>query len=112
MGGFVVQKYLESRDAPAAVLIASAPPRCQLSSLLRSMRARCAGTYGDQQSSRSPAVPLICTDLWRERVNSSWVPGTPTVWSTDRYAAPVRHGGRRPGQHAENQHPDACHGRR
>jgi len=27
MGGFVVQKYLESRDAPAGVLIASAPQR-------------------------------------------------------------------------------------
>jgi pimeloyl-ACP methyl ester carboxylesterase len=27
MGGFVVQKYLESHDAPAAVLVASAPPR-------------------------------------------------------------------------------------
>jgi pimeloyl-ACP methyl ester carboxylesterase len=26
MGGFVVQKYLESHDAPAAVLLASAPP--------------------------------------------------------------------------------------
>jgi len=26
MGGFVVQKYLESRDAPAAVLLASVPP--------------------------------------------------------------------------------------
>jgi len=27
MGGFVVQKYLESHHAPAAVLLASAPPR-------------------------------------------------------------------------------------
>lgn len=27
MGGFVVQKYLESHDAPAAVLLASLPPR-------------------------------------------------------------------------------------
>jgi pimeloyl-ACP methyl ester carboxylesterase len=27
MGGFVVQKYLEASDAPAAVLIASAPPQ-------------------------------------------------------------------------------------
>ena len=26
MGGFVVQKYLESHDAPAAVLVASVPP--------------------------------------------------------------------------------------
>jgi pimeloyl-ACP methyl ester carboxylesterase len=27
MGGFVVQKYLETRDAPAGVLLASAPPQ-------------------------------------------------------------------------------------
>ncbi|OBI98056.1 alpha/beta hydrolase [Mycobacterium asiaticum] len=38
MGGFVVQKYLESHDAPAAVLISSAPPRGQLRSLIRSLR--------------------------------------------------------------------------
>jgi pimeloyl-ACP methyl ester carboxylesterase len=38
MGGFIVQKYLETHDAPAAVLIASAPPRGQLRSLLRLMR--------------------------------------------------------------------------
>lgn len=38
MGGFVVQKYLETHDAPAAVLIGSAPPGGQLRSLLRSMR--------------------------------------------------------------------------
>ncbi|WP_253867069.1 alpha/beta hydrolase [Mycobacterium asiaticum] len=38
MGGFVVQKYLESHDAPAAVLISSAPPRGQLGSLIRSLR--------------------------------------------------------------------------
>lgn len=38
MGGFVVQKYLESHDAPAAVLLASAPPRGHLRSLLRTIR--------------------------------------------------------------------------
>ncbi|OBG28732.1 alpha/beta hydrolase [Mycobacterium sp. 852002-51057_SCH5723018] len=38
MGGFLVQKYLETHDIPAAVLIASAPPRGHLRSLLRSMR--------------------------------------------------------------------------
>lgn len=39
LGGFVVQKYLETRDAAAAVLIASTPPRGgQLRSLLRSIR--------------------------------------------------------------------------
>lgn len=38
MGGFVVQKYLERHNAPAAVLVASAPPRGQLRSLMRSLR--------------------------------------------------------------------------
>ncbi|MFG1934253.1 alpha/beta hydrolase [Mycobacterium sp. NPDC048908] len=38
MGGFVVQKYLETHDAPAAVLMASTPPRGQVSSLMRSLR--------------------------------------------------------------------------
>jgi pimeloyl-ACP methyl ester carboxylesterase len=38
MGGFVVQKYLETNDAPAGVLLASAPPRGHLRSLLRTMR--------------------------------------------------------------------------
>jgi pimeloyl-ACP methyl ester carboxylesterase len=35
MGGFVVQKYLESHDAPAAVLLASAPPSGITGFLLR-----------------------------------------------------------------------------
>src|SRR5665213_3658036 len=38
MGGFVVQKYLETNDAPAGVLLASAPPRGHLRSLLRNAR--------------------------------------------------------------------------
>lgn len=35
MGGFVVQKYLETREAPAAVLMASVPPRGVFSTLMR-----------------------------------------------------------------------------
>jgi pimeloyl-ACP methyl ester carboxylesterase len=38
MGGFVVQKYLESRDAPAGVLVASMPPRGVAGFLLRYMK--------------------------------------------------------------------------
>jgi pimeloyl-ACP methyl ester carboxylesterase len=38
MGGFVVQKYLESHDAPAVVLVASAPPSGAGGFLLRQMR--------------------------------------------------------------------------
>jgi pimeloyl-ACP methyl ester carboxylesterase len=35
MGGFVVQKYLEDNDAPAGVLLASAPPRGNQRGMLR-----------------------------------------------------------------------------
>jgi pimeloyl-ACP methyl ester carboxylesterase len=38
MGGFVVQKYLESRDAPAGVLVASMPARGCLGISMRLMR--------------------------------------------------------------------------
>lgn len=38
MGGFVVQKYLESHDAPAGVLLASAPPHGVLGATLRLAR--------------------------------------------------------------------------
>jgi pimeloyl-ACP methyl ester carboxylesterase len=38
MGGLIVQKYLESRDAPAGVLMASTPPRGYFGSGLRWIR--------------------------------------------------------------------------
>jgi pimeloyl-ACP methyl ester carboxylesterase len=40
MGGFVVQKYLEAHDVPGAVLMASAPPRGHLRTLIRQLRQR------------------------------------------------------------------------
>jgi pimeloyl-ACP methyl ester carboxylesterase len=40
LGGFVVQKYLETHDAPAAVLIASAPPRGARGFMAREMKRR------------------------------------------------------------------------
>ncbi len=39
MGGFIVQKYLEAHDAPAGVLVASAPPTSMFPTLLRTLRA-------------------------------------------------------------------------
>lgn len=39
LGGFVVQKYLESHAAPAAVLVASAPPQGVAAALLRNAGA-------------------------------------------------------------------------
>lgn len=38
MGGFIIQKYLETRSAPAAVLMASGPPRGHLKTLVRLTR--------------------------------------------------------------------------
>ena len=38
MGGFVVQKFLESRAVPAGVLVTSAPPQGALSASLRLVR--------------------------------------------------------------------------
>jgi pimeloyl-ACP methyl ester carboxylesterase len=38
MGGMVVQKYLERHDAPAAVLLASGPPRGAIGATLRTAR--------------------------------------------------------------------------
>jgi alpha-beta hydrolase superfamily lysophospholipase len=38
MGGFIVQKYLQTNDAPAGVLFASAPPHGHLRSMLRLLR--------------------------------------------------------------------------
>jgi hypothetical protein len=40
MGGFVIQKYLETHNAPGAVLMASAPPRGHLSTMMRLLRQR------------------------------------------------------------------------
>jgi pimeloyl-ACP methyl ester carboxylesterase len=40
MGGFVVQKYLEEHEAPAAVLLASVPPSGELPIMLRLVRDR------------------------------------------------------------------------
>jgi alpha-beta hydrolase superfamily lysophospholipase len=35
LGGFVVQRYLENHDAPAAVLVASVPPQGVLGLAMR-----------------------------------------------------------------------------
>jgi pimeloyl-ACP methyl ester carboxylesterase len=44
LGGFVVQKYLESQTAPAAVLVASAPPQGAAGALLRNAGVLVRGT--------------------------------------------------------------------
>lgn len=40
MGGFIIQKYLETRDAPAAVLLSSPPPSGMWRTVLRVARRR------------------------------------------------------------------------
>jgi pimeloyl-ACP methyl ester carboxylesterase len=40
MGGFLVQKYLESHEAPAGVLVASVPPKGALPFVVRWMKQR------------------------------------------------------------------------
>lgn len=40
MGGFIIQKYLENRDAPAAVLLSSPPPAGLLGTTVRIARRR------------------------------------------------------------------------
>jgi pimeloyl-ACP methyl ester carboxylesterase len=70
LGGFVIQKYLETHDVPAAVLLASAPPRGQLSALMRSIRRHpwrstkftLTGKPSDLYGSRSGARSLLFSE--------------------------------------------------
>jgi pimeloyl-ACP methyl ester carboxylesterase len=85
MGGFVVQKYLESRQAPAGVLIASAPPRGIAGSALRSMRRHPWHTTRAMitgKSLRSVNTP----ELAHERFFSAQTPESQVV----RYAAQLQ----------------------
>jgi pimeloyl-ACP methyl ester carboxylesterase len=65
MGGFVVQKYLESHDAPAGVLVASAPTLGVFGVALRSMRRRPWLTTRAVLTGRS--LPLVNKTLARTR---------------------------------------------
>jgi alpha-beta hydrolase superfamily lysophospholipase len=78
MGGLIVQKYLESNDAPAAVLMSSMPPRGNLGSTLRWIRhhpwhvAKMIGT--------GKSLPYIGTpQLARERFYSANTPESEVV---------------------------------
>jgi pimeloyl-ACP methyl ester carboxylesterase len=82
MGGFVVQKYLESHDAPAGVLVASFPPRGIVGFLLRKMRLHpwlVTRALITAKSLRSVNTP----ELAREDFFSAQTPGSEVV----RYAA-------------------------
>lgn len=73
MGGFVVQKFLESRDIPAGVLMASAPPRGYLGSGIRWLRRHPWHFLKLSASGRSLAY-VSTPELARERFFSPHTP--------------------------------------
>ncbi len=82
MGGLIVQKYLEWRDAPAGVLMTSMPPQGNLGSALRWIRHR--PWHFAKMAITGKALPYISTpELARERFFS---PHTPDSYVLD-YAA-------------------------
>ncbi|MEW5809843.1 MAG: alpha/beta fold hydrolase [Actinomycetota bacterium] len=73
MGGFVVQKYLETHDAPAAVLMASMPPQGYLRSGLRWIRRH--PWHFAKMSMTRRTLPYVSTPaLARERFFSPHTP--------------------------------------
>lgn len=82
MGGVIVQKYLESHDAPAAVLMCSMPPQGYLRSGLRWLRRH--PWHFAKLTVTGTSLPYVSTPaLARERFFS---PGTPEAL-VRRYAA-------------------------
>jgi pimeloyl-ACP methyl ester carboxylesterase len=66
MGGLIVQKYLESHDAPAGVLMTSMPPQGNLGSALRWIRQH--PWHFTKMAMTGKALPYISTpQLARER---------------------------------------------
>lgn len=66
MGGLIVQKYLESHDAPAGVLLTSMPPQGNLGSAVRWMRRH--PWHFAKMAITGKALPYIATPrLARER---------------------------------------------
>jgi pimeloyl-ACP methyl ester carboxylesterase len=82
MGGLIVQKYLESHDAPAGVLLTSMPPRGNLGSALRWIRRRPA--HFAKMALTGKVLPYISTpQLARERFFCAHTPES----DVQRYAA-------------------------
>jgi pimeloyl-ACP methyl ester carboxylesterase len=73
MGGLIVQKYLESHNAPAGVLMASIPPQGNLGSALRWIRQRPA--HFAKMTVTGKGLPYISTpQLAREKFFSAYTP--------------------------------------
>lgn len=78
MGGFFVQKYLESHPAPAGVLLASMPPRGNLGSGLRWLRTH--PWHFLKMLATAKSLPYISTpELARERFFSAHTPEAQVV---------------------------------
>ncbi len=81
MGGFVIQKYLEERDAPGAVLLSSPPPAGLVGTFLRIARRRPAAfakvnaTLSLQPVIATPEMAreaFFSADLPEEEVRAYW----------------------------------------
>jgi pimeloyl-ACP methyl ester carboxylesterase len=82
MGGFIVQKYLESHDAPAGVLMTSMPPQGNLGSAVRWMKQH--PWHFTKMVITGKALPYIsASHLARERFFSAQTPESHVV----KYAA-------------------------
>ncbi|HME76718.1 MAG TPA: alpha/beta hydrolase [Mycobacterium sp.] len=78
MGGFIVQKYLESHDAPAGVLMTSMPPQGNLGSGLRWIRQH--PWHFTKILITGKSLPYINTpELARERFFSAQMPESQVV---------------------------------
>jgi pimeloyl-ACP methyl ester carboxylesterase len=72
-GGYVVQKYLESHDAPAGVRVASVPPRGIASTFLRYMKQHPRRLTTALVTGKSSAM-LNARDTVREKFYSARTP--------------------------------------
>jgi pimeloyl-ACP methyl ester carboxylesterase len=78
MGGLVVQRYLESHDAPAGVLMASTPPRGNLGSGLRWLRRH--PWHFVRIVATGKSLPYVSTpQLARERFFSTHTPDASVI---------------------------------
>jgi len=78
MGGLIVQKYLESHDSPAGVLMTSMPPQGNLGSALRWIRRH--PVHFTKMAITGKALPYISTpQLARERFFSAQTPDSHVV---------------------------------
>jgi hypothetical protein len=84
MGGLIVQKYLESHDAPAGVLMASMPPQGNLGSAVRWMK-RHPGHFTKILITGKSLACVNTPQLARERFFSAQVPESQVVHYAARF---------------------------